>query len=90
MDAEVVKTLEDAGMDTRFERCPLHIAILMGSEDNDRPVPLDDDDSVLVVCGEDTCEVRLRPIAQLFSGDARPPDFARGPAALPRGASPSE
>jgi hypothetical protein len=77
MDAEVVKTLEEAGMDLTFTDELLHIG--MCTDADDRPISFDDDVPVLAISGHDVCAVTLRPAGQLFVGDACPPDLARGP-----------
>ena len=75
MDREVVEVLEKARIDTTFE----HLIPVLGIQVDGRgsPVPLGDE--VTVVAGARTAVVRLKRIPDLWTGDARPPDFSGGP-----------
>lgn len=75
MDAEVIRALKDAGIDTTFKKTVPGICIMV--DETGRPKELGEE--VMVISGEKIQLVRLKPITQLFSGDAVPPDFRRGP-----------
>ena len=75
MDREVVEAIEKAGIDTTFEKSIPVLGIQVDGRGS--PIPLGDE--VTVVAGEESAVGRLRRISDLWTGDARPPDFADGP-----------
>jgi len=79
MDAEVIRGLDEAGLDASLTKHVLDILVIVDENMQPRPVA----EEVLVFSGgvEHRCPVRLRTISELYAGDARPLDFADGPAA---------
>jgi hypothetical protein len=79
MDAQVVRSLEDAGIDVTFTRQVPAIAVQVDKDR--RPMPLGRE--VLVLTGDlrGACPVRLKAIPELYAGTAEPPDMSDGPPA---------
>lgn len=76
MDERAIVTLREAGVAT--EVGPLLPPILIGLDEKRNPVVITDE---VPIYGPDetVVTVRLKPIAQLFSGSVVPPSFADGP-----------
>lgn len=76
MDAEVVRQLQDAGVDTTFQQKFPVIGIRV--TERGAPMPLGDE-ALIVTKGDEPLLVPLKPITALFTGGGAPPDFSRGP-----------
>jgi hypothetical protein len=76
LDQRVVKVLQEAGIDTTFEKMVSAVRI----EVDDQGAPKVVGKEVLVVQGEKASVVELQPISALLIGTKQPPSFKEGPA----------
>jgi hypothetical protein len=76
VDPAVIDALAKAGIDPALQDSFATIGIVTGPPDRIHPI---EGGSATVVSGTRTAEVQLRTIPELWSGNARPPDFSHGP-----------
>lgn len=79
MDSAIIAHLREAGNDPTLQRGMISIPI-KADPSSGRIAPLDDDIFVMQNGVTDrVTPVHLRPMAELVTGDRRPPDFEHGP-----------
>ena len=74
MDANAVAELEQAGV--KVDQ-PAHLYVAVEWQDGKQVIPVGE--RVQVRDGELLAHVRLQPISKLWTGDTRPPSFAKAP-----------
>jgi len=75
MDSEVIKILEDGGIDVHLKKQIPKLAIQLDDDGQAKPAG----EVVVVVFGDLAVPVTLKRLTELFTGNAVPPDFSHGP-----------